>query len=71
MADIRYCQECGETAAPVAEENQYQAPKPCRVCGGTYFRTEPKPHRWQVWALTPEDRTFLRVQGIDPDKQIP
>lgn len=39
----------------------------CRQCGGENFSQQPKPHSSPfLWNLTEDDRTFLRVQRIDP-----
>lgn len=62
---MRYCQRCS-TLHKLADD---ELARPCRSCGGVNFHDRPPRHtRRGFYELTPEDRIFLRVQGIAPEE---
>lgn len=64
IGPLRYCQRCSKATTLY----DTQQPSPCSTCGGTNFAAHPKPHvTGSAYHLTPDDVTFLRVQGINPE----
>lgn len=61
---MKYCQKCGQSR--LVPEDLYVL-KPCGLCGASEWALLPKKHATYCYALTDDDRTFLRVQGIDPE----
>lgn len=61
---FRYCQRCSTSQ----KLGDHEEPRPCHACGGTQFDARPAKHTRGFYELTPEDRIFLRVQGIHPEE---
>lgn len=61
----KFCQNCGHSRAVFEDTGSM---KSCGRCGATDWAMVPKKHAVYRYALSEEDRVFLRVQGIDPEE---